>query len=68
MYYIINCHVKKSVNCIIVTSELKMALLYNNLYTSYIHMQSTMFDFFKSCIVVPCGNYFRIVVNVLLKQ
>jgi hypothetical protein len=25
-----------------------------------------MFDFFKSCIIVACGNYFRIVVNVPL--
>jgi hypothetical protein len=23
-----------------------------------------MFDFFKSCIVVACGNYFKTIVNV----
>ncbi len=27
-----------------------------------------MFDFFKSCILLACGNYFKIVVNVSLKQ
>ncbi len=68
MYYIINCRVRKVISCTIVASELKLSLLYSNLYTSYIHMQSTMFDFFKSCIVVTCGNYFRIAINVLLKQ
>jgi hypothetical protein len=40
--------------------------LYGNLYTSYIHMSSTMFDFFWNCIVVTCGNYFRTIVNVQL--
>jgi hypothetical protein len=27
------CYVKKSINCIIIASELKMGLLYSNLYT-----------------------------------
>jgi hypothetical protein len=45
-----------------------MGLLYYNLYTSYIHMLSTMFDFIRSCIIVACDNYFRTVVNVPLKQ
>jgi hypothetical protein len=27
-----------------------------------------MFDFFKNCIVVACGNYFKIIVDVSLKQ
>jgi hypothetical protein len=27
-----------------------------------------MFDFFTSCIVIACGNYFRTVVNVPLMQ
>ncbi len=27
-----------------------------------------MFDFFRSCIVVTCGNYFITIVNVPLKQ
>jgi hypothetical protein len=27
-----------------------------------------MFDFFKSCIVVVCNNYFRTIINVSLKQ
>jgi hypothetical protein len=35
---IINCHVKKLVSCITIASELKMGLLYDNLYTSYIHI------------------------------
>ncbi len=34
----LNYHVKKSISCIIVTSELKMGILYGNLHTSYIHM------------------------------
>ncbi len=37
-----------------------MGLLYDNLYTLYIHMWSTIFGFFKS--------YFRTIVNVTLKQ
>jgi hypothetical protein len=45
-----------------------MGLLYGNLYTSHIHMLSTMFDFFRKCIVIACGNYFKTIVNVLLKQ
>jgi len=45
-----------------------MDIIYNNLYKSYIHMKSTMFDFFKSYIVVTCGNYFKIILNVPLKQ
>ncbi len=61
-------HVKKLVNCIIVTSELKMSFLYGNLYTLFIYMYSTMFDFFRNCIWVTCGNYFKIVINVSLKQ
>jgi hypothetical protein len=63
-----NSHVKKLVCYVIIVSKLKMNLLYDNLYTSYIHMESTIFDFFRSCIKVACGNYFRIVVNVPLKQ
>jgi len=43
-----------------------MGLLYGNLYTSYIHMQSTMFDFLRN--VVACGNYFKTIINVSLKQ
>jgi hypothetical protein len=35
---LINCHVRKSISYIIITSELKMGLLFNNLHTSYIHM------------------------------
>jgi hypothetical protein len=31
-------------------------------------MYSTMFDFFKSYIVIACDNYFRTIVNVPLKQ
>jgi len=27
-----------------------------------------MFDFFKSYIVIACGNYFRTIINVPLKQ
>jgi len=27
-----------------------------------------MFDIFKSCIVIACDNYFRIMVNVPLQQ
>jgi len=45
-----------------------MGLLYGNLYTSYIHMQSTMFDFLRNCIIVACGNYFKTIINVSLKQ
>jgi hypothetical protein len=45
-----------------------MGFLYGNLYTSYIHMWSTMFDFSMNCIVVACDNYFGIVVNVPLNQ
>ncbi len=45
-----------------------MGLVYDNLYTSYIHIQSIMFDFFKNYIVIACGNYFKTVVNVPLKQ
>jgi hypothetical protein len=26
-----------------------------------------MFDFFKGCSVIACGNYFRTIVNVSLK-
>jgi hypothetical protein len=33
-----NYHVKKSVICIIVASQLKMGFVYGNLYISYIHM------------------------------
>jgi hypothetical protein len=29
---------KKSVSCVIIANELKMGLLYDNLYTLYIHM------------------------------
>ncbi len=59
---------QKIVSCIIITSELKMGLLYNNLHTSYIHMLSTMFDFFRGCIVIACNKYFKTIVNVPLKQ
>jgi len=45
-----------------------MGLLYNNLYTSYIHMYSTMFDFSRNYIVVTCDNYFKTIINVSLKQ
>jgi len=38
MYQYINCHVRKSVSCITIASELKMGLSYGNLYTLYIHM------------------------------
>jgi len=31
------CHFKKLVNYIIIVSELKISLLYGNLYTLYIH-------------------------------
>jgi hypothetical protein len=58
------CHVKKSLHYIIITNELKIGLLYNNLYTLYIRPESTMFDFFEELIVVACDNYFRIIVNV----
>ncbi len=27
-----------------------------------------MFDFFKSCIVVACDNYFKTIINMSLKQ
>jgi hypothetical protein len=50
-----------------VANELKMGFLYGNLYTLYIYMQSTMFDFFKNCIVVACGNYFKTIINLSLK-
>ncbi len=36
--YLINCHVRKSISYVIIASELKMGLLHNNLYTSYIHL------------------------------
>jgi hypothetical protein len=45
-----------------------MDLLYDNLYTSYIHMYLTMFDCFNSCIVISYGNYFRTIVNSSPKQ
>jgi hypothetical protein len=38
VYYYTNCHVRKLVSYIIVASELKMGLLYLNLYTLCIHM------------------------------
>ncbi len=59
---------QKSISYIIVISELKTGFLYDNLYTLYIHMQSTMFDFFRSNITIACGNYFRTIINVSLKQ
>ncbi len=43
-----------------------MGFLYINLYTSYIHMWSTISNFLKSCIVIARGYYFRTVVNVQL--
>ncbi len=42
----------------VVVNKLKMGLQYGNLYTLYIHMQSTMFDIFKNYIIVTCGDYF----------
>jgi len=45
-----------------------MGILYGNLYTLYIHMYSTMFDFFRSYIVIACDKYFRTIVNVSVKQ
>jgi hypothetical protein len=45
-----------------------MGFLNNDLYTSDIDMYSTMFDFLRSFIVVACGNYFRTIINVSLKQ
>ncbi len=36
--HLLNCHVKKAVSHIIVANELKMGLLYGNLYTSYVLM------------------------------
>jgi len=45
-----------------------MGLLHGNLYKSYIHMKSTMFDFFKSCIEITCDNYIKTIINVPLKQ
>jgi hypothetical protein len=44
-----------------------MGLLYDNLYTSYIHVYSTMFDSFRNCIIVACGKHFRTIINVSLK-
>jgi hypothetical protein len=41
-----------------------MGLIYNNLYPSYIHTKLAMFDFFKTCIVIACDNYFTTIVNV----
>jgi hypothetical protein len=38
VYYYTNCHVRKLVGYIIVASELKMGILYSNLYTLCIHM------------------------------
>ncbi len=65
---LINSHVKKLVNYIIVASELKMGILYDNLYALYIHLQSTMFDILKSWIISACDNYFRTIINVPLTQ
>jgi hypothetical protein len=33
-----------------------MGLLYSNLYTLYVHIKSTTFDFFNSCIVITCST------------
>jgi hypothetical protein len=33
-----NCHIRKLVSCIIIASDLKMGLLYDNLHRLYIHM------------------------------
>jgi hypothetical protein len=43
-----------------------MGFQYDNLYASYIHMYTIMFDFVMSWIVVACDNYFRTIVNVPL--
>jgi hypothetical protein len=50
-----------------VVSELKMGLIYNNLYILYIHVLSTLFDFFNGCIIIACDKYFRPIVIVPLK-
>ncbi len=51
-----------------IASELKLGIQYNNLYTPYIHPQSTMFDFLKKCTIITCDNYFKVVINVSLTQ
>jgi len=38
MVYQLNGQIKKLVSCIIIENELKMGILYGNLYTLYIYM------------------------------
>jgi hypothetical protein len=51
-----------------IANELKMGLQYDNLYTSYIHMYSIMFDFMRNWTIVACDDYFKTIVNVPLMQ